>query len=76
MGRFGGPRPRWEWPPWQDQVSGGNTAPRVRPGGALEGGGRMDVCLIGDRGIEERPVEELAALLARQDGLVWVDIPR
>jgi magnesium transporter len=36
---------------------------------------RMDVRLVTDEGIEKRPVEELAALLAREDGLVWVDIP-
>lgn len=35
----------------------------------------MDVRLINDLGIEERPVEELAELLRRDDGLVWVDIP-
>nr|WP_285784623.1 magnesium transporter CorA family protein [Microbispora sp. NBRC 16548] len=36
----------------------------------------MDVHLINHEGIEERPVEELPTLLGRQDGLVWVDIPR
>jgi magnesium/cobalt transport protein CorA len=35
----------------------------------------MDIRLINDKGVEEHPVEELAALLARQDGLIWVDIP-
>ncbi|GII42082.1 magnesium transporter CorA family protein [Planotetraspora phitsanulokensis] len=35
----------------------------------------MDVRLISDDGIEDRSVGELPALLARQDGLVWVDIP-
>jgi magnesium transporter len=35
----------------------------------------MDVHLITDAGVEERPVDELAALLDRNDGLVWVDIP-
>ncbi|ACZ90177.1 magnesium transporter CorA family protein [Streptosporangium roseum] len=36
----------------------------------------MDVRLVGDEGVvEERPVEELAALLDREDSLVWVDIP-
>jgi magnesium transporter len=34
----------------------------------------MDVRLVNDEGVEERPVEELAALLDREDGLVWVDI--
>ncbi|GAA0401374.1 magnesium and cobalt transport protein CorA [Microbispora corallina] len=34
----------------------------------------MDVRLIDDEGVEERPAEELTALLDRQDGLVWVDI--
>jgi Mg2+ and Co2+ transporter CorA len=35
----------------------------------------MDVCFISDDGIQQHPVEGLAALLARDDGLVWVDIP-
>jgi len=35
----------------------------------------MDVRLVTDQGVEERPVEELKALLDRTDGLVWVDIP-
>jgi magnesium transporter len=35
----------------------------------------MDVWLIADGGVERRPAEELELLIARQDGLVWVDIP-
>ena len=35
----------------------------------------MDVRFIADGGIEQHPFDELAALLARDDGLVWVDIP-
>jgi magnesium transporter len=35
----------------------------------------MDVHLVTAAGVEERPVEELPALLDRGDGLVWVDIP-
>ncbi len=35
----------------------------------------MDVCLISDAGVEQRRVEELEALLGREDALVWVDIP-
>jgi magnesium transporter len=35
----------------------------------------MDVRLVSGDGVEERPVEELAALLDRESGLVWVDIP-
>ncbi|WP_433255304.1 magnesium transporter CorA family protein [Streptosporangium sp. CA-135522] len=35
----------------------------------------MDVRLVDDKGVEERSVEELAALLDREDSLVWVDIP-
>lgn len=35
----------------------------------------MDVRLVTDEGVQERPVGELAALLAREDALVWVDIP-
>jgi magnesium transporter len=35
----------------------------------------MDVRFMSDEGIEQHPVEELTALLARDDGLVWVDIP-
>jgi len=36
---------------------------------------RMDVRLVTGEGIEQRPVQELAALLDDGDGLVWVDIP-
>jgi magnesium transporter len=35
----------------------------------------MDVRFVSDDGIQQHPVEELGALLARDDGLVWVDIP-
>jgi magnesium transporter len=35
----------------------------------------MDVRFLSDDGIQQHPVEELGALLARDDGLVWVDIP-
>ena len=35
----------------------------------------MDVHFVSDDGIQQHPVEELAALLARDHGLVWVDIP-
>jgi hypothetical protein len=35
----------------------------------------MDVRVVSDAGVEERPAEELAALLDRKDGLLWVDIP-
>jgi hypothetical protein len=35
----------------------------------------MDVRLVSDEGVEQRPVEEFQALLQREDGLVWVDIP-
>jgi magnesium transporter len=35
----------------------------------------MDVRFVSDAGIQQHPVEELRALLARDDGLVWVDIP-
>jgi Mg2+ and Co2+ transporter CorA len=35
----------------------------------------MDIHFVSDDGIQQHPVEELAALLARDDGLVWVDIP-
>ena len=36
----------------------------------------MHVRLITNEGVEQRPVQELAALLDRGDGLVWVDIPQ
>ena len=36
---------------------------------------RMDVRLITSEGIEKCPVDRLAGLLEREDGLVWVDIP-
>jgi Mg2+ and Co2+ transporter CorA len=35
----------------------------------------MEVRLITDRGIEVRPPDELEALLGRDTGLIWVDIP-
>jgi Mg2+ and Co2+ transporter CorA len=35
----------------------------------------MDVSFVTDDGIARHPVEDLAALLGRDDGLVWVDIP-
>jgi magnesium transporter len=35
----------------------------------------MDVRFVSDDGIQQHPVEELERLLARDDGLVWVDIP-
>jgi hypothetical protein len=35
----------------------------------------MDVRLVSDEGVEQRPVEEFQALLQREDGLVWLDIP-
>src|SRR5512132_2541253 len=41
------------------------------PGGT----GGMDVRFVSDDGIEQHPVGELEQLLARDHGLVWVDIP-
>ena len=35
----------------------------------------MDVRFVSDEGIQQHPVGELDGLLARDDGLVWVDIP-
>ena len=35
----------------------------------------IDVLFVTDQGIDQHPVEDLAALLDRDDGLVWVDIP-
>ena len=35
----------------------------------------MDVWLIADGGVEQRPLDELDMLIAAQEGLVWVDIP-
>jgi magnesium transporter len=35
----------------------------------------MDVHFVSDDGIQQHPVGELEQLLARDDGLVWVDIP-
>jgi magnesium transporter len=35
----------------------------------------MDIRLVTKAGVEEHPVAELATLLDREDGLVWVDIP-
>jgi magnesium transporter len=42
---------------------------------AQGGGGGMDVRLVSDEGIQQHPVEQLERLLARDEGLVWVDIP-
>jgi Mg2+ and Co2+ transporter CorA len=36
----------------------------------------MDVRLITNEGIEDRSPDELRALLARDSGLIWVDIPK
>jgi magnesium transporter len=35
----------------------------------------MDVHFVSEDGIQQHPVEQLERLLARDDGLVWVDIP-
>jgi hypothetical protein len=35
----------------------------------------MDVHFVSDDGIKQHPVEDLTAMLAGDDGLVWVDIP-
>jgi len=35
----------------------------------------MDVRFVSDAGIQQHPVGELRALLDRDDGIVWVDIP-
>jgi magnesium transporter len=35
----------------------------------------MEVHVVSDEGIQQHPVGELERLLARDDGLVWVDIP-
>ena len=35
----------------------------------------MDVHFVSDDGIQQHPVGELEQLLARDDGLIWVDIP-
>lgn len=35
----------------------------------------MQLRLISDRGLQERPVTEVADLLGRSDGLVWLDVP-
>jgi Mg2+ and Co2+ transporter CorA len=35
----------------------------------------MDVRLVTEQGVEDCPLEELASLLRRDTGLVWVDIP-
>ena len=35
----------------------------------------MNVRLLTEQGVEDRPPEELASLLRRETGLVWVDIP-
>ena len=35
----------------------------------------MEVRLVSDRGVEQHPVQALEALLEKDDGIVWVDIP-
>jgi magnesium transporter len=35
----------------------------------------VEVRFVSDDGIQQHPVDDLTALLARDDGLVWVDIP-
>jgi magnesium transporter len=35
----------------------------------------MDVYLLSDGGIEERPVDEIKQLLDREDAITWVDVP-
>lgn len=35
----------------------------------------MDVCFIGAHGVSSHPAGELAALLGRDDGFVWLDVP-
>jgi magnesium transporter len=35
----------------------------------------IEVRLVSEDGVEQQPVEELEALLARDEGIVWVDIP-
>jgi magnesium transporter len=35
----------------------------------------MEVCFVSDDGIQQHPVGELRALLDRDHGIVWVDIP-
>jgi magnesium transporter len=37
--------------------------------------GSTDIRLVSATGVEQRPVEELKQLLAREDALLWVDIP-
>jgi Mg2+ and Co2+ transporter CorA len=37
--------------------------------------GGMDVHFVSDEGIQQHPVGALKRLLARDEGLVWVDIP-
>jgi magnesium transporter len=36
----------------------------------------MEIRLIRDGVVEDHPVEDLAELLRRDDGLLWVDIPK
>ena len=55
-----------------------DSIPRVGFGqwpGVQEGVRPVDVRWIGPAGVTEHPVDELAALLGRDQGLVWVDIP-
>ena len=41
----------------------------------LEEASGVDIRLVSEKGVEQHPVEGLEALLHREDGFVWVDIP-
>ena len=52
------------------------AAPPAARGGAPGHTRGVDVWFITGTGIERREVAELPALLARDDGIVWVDVPQ
>jgi Mg2+ and Co2+ transporter CorA len=47
----------------------------ARPVELVAGVDAMDVRWVTTEGIEDRPVKDLEALLEREDGFAWVDIP-
>jgi magnesium transporter len=55
--------------------SGTVTLARWATNGNVKGTADVDVRLLGPAGVTEHLVDELPSLLARDDGLVWVDIP-
>jgi hypothetical protein len=65
----------WVLRPAAEPARSASAPDRRRDHCFQEVAGGMDVHFVSDDGIEQHPVGELERLLARDDGLVWVDIP-